>query len=205
MGVLLKIIEYAKSGIDCENISDSKEYFTKIIELAEMKEKSEGIKNQSEDKRVQTFNKLFDFLLERKDTIFLSSFEGALYLNNGRGLLVKLHNFTYPLDVISTHKVDVFKGDGRIFEAVFRKAHKSEQFSIDWMMPSWVQVNEDHEANDCFKVGKVSYNARVLKHVYELVDGDTSGKYWVSSMQSSYFRSSAGDTEVLLLPTEVER
>lgn len=201
MGVLLKIIEYAKSGIGCENISDSKEYFTKIIELAEMEEKIKGTSSQSEDRRVQTFSKLFDFLLERKDTIFLSSYEGALYLNNGKGLLVKLHNFTCPLDVSSTHKI---MGDGYVFEAIFRKAHRSEQFSIDWMMPSWVQVNEDHEVSACFKVGKVSYNARVLKHVYELVGGDTSGKYWISSMQSSYFRSSAGDTEVLLLPTEVE-
>ena len=210
MGVLLKIIEYAKSGVVCENMSDTKEYFNKIIELAELEERRSHDVSKENKGSIPHLARLVAFLLELKSEgkmVFVNEYNNALYLGTG-GMLVKLSNYTDSLNLPALG-VDL-KGYEYLLENEFQRVHTSKQLSIDWLMPSRVQLEEVASTSKDFQVGKnagfsgVAFSTQLLKVTYDIVGSETSGKYWVLGMRCGYFRSRDGRIEVLLSPTEDE-
>lgn len=210
MGVLLKIIEYAKSGIVCESISDSKEYFNKIIELAELEERKTNDIDKGSPKGVQNLAKLIAFFLKLKSEgkiVFVNEYESSLYLGTS-GMLVKISNYTDSLDLPVLGME--LKGYEYLLEREFQKVHTSKQLSIDWLMPSRVQIEEVYDTLKDFCIGSqtgfkgIVFNTKLLKNTYDIVGSESSGKYWVLGMQCGYFRSKDGRIEVLLSPIEDE-
>lgn len=210
MGVLLKIIEYAKSGVVCENMSDTKEYFNKIIELAELEERRSHEVSKENKGSIPHLARLVAFLLKLKTEgkmIFVNEYNNCLYLGTG-GMLVKISNYTDSLNLPAL-SADL-KGYEYLLENEFQKVHTSKQLSIDWLMPSRVQLEEVASTSRDFQVGKnagfsgVAFSTQLLKVTYDIVGSETSGKYWVLGMRCGYFRSRDGRIEVLLSPTEDE-
>lgn len=212
MGVLLKIIEYAKSGVVCENMSDTKEYFNKIIELAELEERRSHDVSKGNKGSIPHLARLVAFLLKLKSEgkmVFVNEYNNALYLGTG-GMLVKISNHTDSLNLPALG-MDL-KGYEYLLENEFQKVHTSKQLSIDWLMPSRVQLEEVASTSKDFRVGVgkdagfsgVAFNTQFLKVIYDIVGSETSGKYWVLGMRCGYFRSRDGRIEVLLSPTEDE-
>lgn len=212
MGVLLKIIEYAKSGVVCENMSDTKEYFNKIIELAELEERRSHDVSKGNKGSIPHLARLVAFLLKLKSEgkmVFVNEYNNALYLGTG-GMLVKISNYTDSLNLPALG-VDL-KGYEYLLENEFQKVHTSKQLSIDWLMPSRVQLGEVASTSKDFRVGVgkgagfsgVAFSTQLLNVTYDIVGSETSGKYWVLGMRCGYFRSRDGRIEVLLSPTEDE-
>lgn len=212
MGVLLKIIEYAKSGVVCENMSDTKEYFNKIIELAELEERRSHDVSKGNKESIPHLARLVAFLLKLKSEgkmIFVNEYNNTLYLGTG-GMLVKISNYTDSLNLPALG-TDL-KGYEYLLENEFQKVHTSKQLSIDWLMPSRVQIEEVASTAKDFRVGVgngagfsgVVFDTQFLKVIYDIVGSETSGKYWVLGMRCGYFRSRDGRIEVLLSPTEDE-
>lgn len=212
MGVLLKIIEYAKSGVVCENMSDTKEYFNKIIELAELEERRSHDVSKGNKGSIPHLARLIAFLLKLKSDgkiVFVNEYNNTLYLGTG-GMLVKVSNYTDSLNLPALG-VDL-KGYEYLLENEFQKVRTSKQLSIDWLMPSRVQLEEVASTSKDFRVGvgkdagfsEVAFNTQFLKATYDIVGSETSGKYWVLGMRCGYFRSRDGRIEVLLSPTEDE-
>lgn len=210
MGVLLKIIEYAKSGVVCENMSDTKEYFNKIIELAELEERRSHDISKGNKGSIPHLARLIAFLLKLKSEgkmVFVNEYNNALYLGTG-GMLVRISNYIDSLNLPALG-VDL-KGYEYLLENEFQRVHTSKQLSIDWLMPSRVQLEEVASTSKDFQVGKnagfsgVAFNTQFLKATYDIVGSETSGKYWVLGMRCGYFRSMDGRVEVLLSPTEDE-
>lgn len=210
MGVLLKIIEYAKSGVVCENMSDTKEYFNKIIELAELEERRSHDVSKENKGSIPHLARLIAFLLKLKSEgkmVFVNEYNNALYLGTG-GMLVKISNYTDSLNLPALG-VDL-KGYEYLLENEFQRVHTSKQLSIDWLMPSRVQLEEVASTLKDFQVGKnagfsgVAFSTQLLNVTYDIVGSETSGKYWVLGMRCGYFRSMDGRIEVLLSPTEDE-
>lgn len=212
MGVLLKIIEYAKSGVVCENMSDTKEYFNKIIELAELEERRSHDVSKGNKGSIPHLARLIAFLLKLKSEgkmVFVNKYNNCLYLGTG-GMLVKISNYTDSLNLPALG-ADL-KGYEYLLENEFQKVRTSKQLSIDWLMPSRVQLEEVASTSKDFRVGVgkdagfsgVAFNTQFLKVIYDIVGSETSGKYWVLGMRCGYFRSRDGRIEVLLSPTEDE-
>lgn len=210
MGVLLKIIEYAKSGVVCENMSDTKEYFNKIIELAELEERRSHDVSKGNKGSIPHLARLIAFLLKLKSEgkiVFVNEYNNTLYLGTG-GMLVKVSNYTDSLNLPALG-VDL-KGYEYLLENEFQKVRTSKQLSIDWLMPSRVQLEEVASTSKDFRVGKnagfsgVAFSTQLLNVTYDIVGSETSGKYWVLGMRCGYFRSRDGRIEVLLSPTEDE-
>lgn len=210
MGVLLKIIEYAKSGVVCENMSDTKEYFNKIIELAELEERRSHDIRKGNKGSIPHLARLIAFLLKLKfegKMVFVNEYNNTLYLGTG-GMLAKISNYTDSLN-LPAFGVDL-RGYEYLLENEFQKVRTSKQLSIDWLMPSRVQLEEVASTSKDFQVGKnagfsgVAFNTQFLKATYDIVGSETSGKYWVLGMRCGYFRSRDGRIEVLLSPTEDE-
>lgn len=210
MGVLLKIIEYAKSGVVCENMSDTKEYFNKIIELAELEERRSHDVSKENKGSIPQLAKLITFFLKLKSEgkmVFVNEYNNALYLGTG-GMLIKINNYTDSLNLPALNME--LKGYEYLLENEFQKVHTSKQLSIDWLMPSRVQIEEMLSDSKDFRVGNnagfsgVTFSTQLLKVTYDIVGSETSGKYWVLGMRCGYFRSKDGRLEVLLSPTEDE-
>lgn len=210
MGVLLKIIEYAKSGVVCENMSDTKEYFNKIIELAELEERRSHDVSKGNKGSIPHLARLVAFLLKSEGKmVFVNEYNNALYLGTG-GMLVKISNYTDSLNLPALG-ADL-KGYEYLLENEFQKVHTSKQLSIDWLMPSRVQLEEVASTSKDFRVGVgkdagfsgVAFSTQFLRVTYDIVGSETSGKYWVLGMRCGYFRSRDGRIEVLLSPTEDE-
>lgn len=212
MGVLLKIIEYAKSGVVCENMSDTKEYFNKIIELAELEERRSHDVSKGNKGSIPHLARLVAFLLKLKSEgkmVFVNKYNNCLYLGTG-GMLVKISNYTDSLNLPALG-ADL-KGYEYLLENEFQKVHTSKQLSIDWLMPSRVQIEEVDSTSKDFRVGVgkdagfsgVAFNIQFLRATYGIVGSETSGKYWVLGMRCGYFRSRDDRIEVLLSPIEDE-
>lgn len=212
MGVLLKIIEYAKSGVVCENMLDTKEYFKKIMELAELEERRSHEVSKGNKGSIPHLARLVAFLLKLKSEgkmVFVNEYNNALYLGTG-GMLVKISNYTDSLN-LPTLGVDL-KGYEYLLENEFQKVHTSKQLSIDWLMPSRVQLEEvaSTSKGSQVRVGKdagfsgVAFNTQLLSVTYDMIGSETSGKYWVLGMRCGYFRSMDDRIEILLSPTEDE-
>lgn len=212
MGVLLKIIEYAKSGVVCENMSDTKEYFNKIIELAELEERRSHDVSKGNKGSIPHLARLIAFLLKLKSEgkmVFVNEYNNTLYLGTG-GMLVKISNYTDSLNLPALG-MDL-KGYEYLLENEFQKVHTSKQLSIDWLMPSRVQIEEVDSTSKDFRVGVgkdagfsgVAFNTQFLKVIYDIVGSETSGKYLVLGIRCGYFRSRDDRIEVLLSPTEDE-
>lgn len=212
MGVLLKIIEYAKSGVVCENMSDIKGYFNKIIELAELEERRSHDVSKENKGSIPHLARLIAFLLKLKSEgkmVFVNEYNNTLYLGTG-GMLVKISNYTDSLNLPALG-VDL-RGYEYLLENEFQKVRTSKQLNIDWLMPSRVQLEEIASTSKDFRVGVgkdagfsgVAFSTQLLKVTYDIVGSETSGKYWVLGMRCGYFRSRDGRIEVLLSPTEDE-
>ena len=212
MGVLLKIIEYAKSGVVCENMSDTKEYFNKIIELAELEERRSHDVSKGNKGSIPHLARLVAFLLKLKSEgkmVFVNKYNNCLYLGTG-GMLVKISNYTDSLNLPALG-MDL-KGYEYLLENEFQKVRTSKQLSIDWLISSRVQIEEVDSTSRDIRVGigkdagfsGVAFNTQFLKVIYDIVGSETSGKYWVLGMRCGYFRSRDDRIEVLLSPTEDE-